>query len=171
MKITTLLKSRISIVHSALITAMVTLIICLSACKPNGSQSQVNTPTETKDSAALQISTDSLDAVVNSIIAISTSDFHKNQQPIPVAFREVQLKYYFKPNKELLYILCGEFSTQAENDKAEWTHFTTIINSDYEQWIGPNGLTYCEHSTAIDYTKAELATLLKQRLDELNIKQ
>lgn len=171
MKITTNLKSRISIVHSVLITAMVALIICLSACKPNASPSQVNTPTETKDSAALQISADSLDAVVNSIIAISTSDFHKNQQPIPVAFREVQLKYYFKPNKELLYILCGEFSTQAESDKAEWTHFTTIKNSDYEQWIGPNGLTYCEHSTAIDYTKTDLATLLKQRLDELNTKQ
>lgn len=171
MKLTTIIKSRISIVHSVLVTAMVALIIYLSACKPNASPSQVNTPTETKDSAALQISSDSLDAVVNSIIAISTSDFHKNQQPIPVAFREVQLKYYFKPNKELLYILCGEFSTQAESDKAEWTHFTTIKNSDYEQWIGPNGLTYCEHSTAIDYTKTDLATLLKQRLDELNTKQ
>lgn len=171
MKITTNFESRISIVHAVFIIATVTLLFCLSACKPNTSPSQVKTPTETKDSATLQISTDSLDAVVNSIIAISSNDFYKNQQPIPVAFREVQLKYYFKPNKELLYILCGEFSTQTESDKAEWTHFTTIKNSDYEQWIGPNGLTYCEHSTVIAYTKADLTTLLKQRLDEQNTKQ
>lgn len=167
MRITTLLKSCISMAHSALITATVALIFCLSACKPNASPSQVNTPTEIKDSATLQISTDSLDAVVSSIIAISANDFYKNQQPLPVAFRDVQLKYYFKPNKELLYILCGEFSAQAESDNAEWTHFTTIKNSDYEQWIGPNGLTYCEHSTAITPTKDNLTAMLKQRLEAL----
>ncbi len=154
------------------ITSVFVLLVCFSACTPNPEKTQVDTPKNSVDNLpSLQISADSLDAVVNSIIAISSNDFYKNQQPIPVAFREVQLKYYFKPNKELLYILCGEFSTQAESEKAEWTHFTTIKNIDYEQWIGPNGLTYCEHSTAIDYTKAELATLLKQRLDELNIKQ
>ena len=110
---------------------------------------------------------DSLDAVVKSIIEISANDFYKNQQPLPASFRNVQVKYSIKPNKEVLYILCGEFATQDKQKNDEWTHFTTIKNSDYEQWIGPNGLTYCENSKEIPYPKADLSTVLKNRLDSL----
>ena len=101
------------------------------------------------------------------IIDISAHDFYKNQLPLPTAFRNVQIRYNIKPNKEILYIMCGQFTTQDKQNSDEWTHFTTIKNSDYEQWIGPNGLTYCENSKEIPYSKADLSTELKNKINSL----
>lgn len=107
---------------------------------------------------------DSLDVVVNSIIDIAANDFYKNQQPLPTKFRNVQIKYSIKPDKEILYFLCGQFATQDNPKNDEWTHFTTIKNSAYEQWIGPNGLTYCENSNEIPYSKTNLSTDIEKKL-------
>jgi hypothetical protein len=110
---------------------------------------------------------DSLDAIVKSIIDISANDFYKHQQPLPTAFRNVQLKYSVKPNKEILFILCGQFTVEDAQKSDKWIHFTTIKNSNYEQWIGPNGLTYCENSKEIPYAKADLSIELRNRFFSL----
>lgn len=107
---------------------------------------------------------DSLDVVLKSIIDISATDFYKNQLPIPTKFRYVQIKYSIKPNKEILFFLCGQFATQDNPKNEDWTHFTTIKNTDYEQWIGPSGLTYCENSKEIPYSKTNLSTEIENKL-------
>jgi hypothetical protein len=138
------------------------------ACNSRTDKKQTNSPQViTKSSPSSVTQNDTIDAVVKSIIDISANDFYKNQQPLPDAFRNVQIKYSIKPNKEILYILCGEFTTKDEQNKDEWIHFTTIKNSDYEQWIGPNGLTYCENSTEITYSKNDLSVELLNRLNSI----
>jgi hypothetical protein len=135
------------------------------SCKSGSDKAQTHSSkgyTEIIPSAETQ--NDTIDAVVKSIIEISANDFYKNQQPLPIEFRNVKFKYSIKPNKEILYFLCGQFKTQ-NND--EWTHFTTIKNIDYEQWIGPSGLTYCENSEEIPYKKTDLTVELINRLNSL----
>ncbi|MBK8880027.1 MAG: hypothetical protein IPN74_16250 [Haliscomenobacter sp.] len=110
---------------------------------------------------------DAVEAVVKSLIGFSADDFYKNQQPLPTSFRNVQIKYSIKQNKEIMYILCGQFTTQDNQNRDEWTDFATIITDPYEQWIGSNALTYCEKSKEIRYTKAKLSTELKNKLNSL----
>ena len=38
--------------------------------------------------------------------------------------------------------MCGEFHAAG---KAEWTQFATIKTSDYEQWIGGTGGSFCSN--------------------------
>lgn len=143
-------------------------LCCLTSCQTSNEKKQTETaPVQSSSNSSFVISNDSLDHVVNSIIQISASDFYKNQQPLPDAFRNVQLKYHIKPSHEVLYILCGEFSTHESKDSVTWTHFTTIKNIEYEQWIGQSGITYCENSSEISYTKADLKTELISQLNLL----
>lgn len=148
---------------------MTFLTVFLTACNTRTDENQTPTSKVSIDSIPSVIAqNDSLDAVVKSIIEISANDFYKNQQPLPLAFRNVQIKYSIKPNKEILYILCGQFTIQDNQKSDEWIHFTTIKNIDYEQWIGPNGLTYCENSKEIPYSKADLSIELKNKLNSLH---
>jgi hypothetical protein len=136
-------------------------IISCNSKTENKSQSTSEKP---KSTGSLEIQNDSLEKVVNAIIDISANDFYKNQKPLPLDFRNVTIKYYLKPTKEMLYILCGQFQTE---DNTKWIQFATIKNSNYEQWIGTNGSTYCENSTEISYIKSDLSTALKNRLKSL----
>ena len=104
-----------------------------------------------------------LDSIVSLIIDISANDFHKNQQPAPVNFKNVKLKYIKKTNGEELYILCGQFVT---NDK-QVVQFATVKNIDYEQWVGNSAMTYCQDSKEIPYTKEDLSTALKNKFESL----
>ncbi len=110
---------------------------------------------------------DSSDALLKSIIDISANDFHQNQEPLPVAFRNVQLRYSIKPNQEILYLLCGQFTTQTEPDESDWIDFTTIKNSNYEQWIGTDALTYCEQSTELNHHQDDIGSLLLTKLNSI----
>jgi hypothetical protein len=136
----------------------------IMSCNSKRENKSKSTSEKLKSAESFEIQNDSLDKVVNAIIDISANDFYKNQKPLPVDFRNVLIKYHLKPTKEMLYILCGQFQ---EKDKSEWTQFATIKNSDYEQWIGPNGSTYCENSTEIPYKTTDLSTKLKKRLNSL----
>lgn len=110
---------------------------------------------------------DSSDALLKSIIDISANDFHQNQQPLPVAFRNVQLRYSIKPNQEILYLLCGQFTTLNEPDESDWIDFTTIKNSNYEQWIGTDAITYCEQSTELNHHQDDIGSLLLTKLNSI----
>jgi hypothetical protein len=142
----------------------------ITSCSLNSDKTPVKTTNDSSvNSLEAVVSNDSINTVVNTIIDISAFDFYKNQKPLPIEFRNVQLKYNIKPNKEILYILCGEFATDDNKNNIDWTHFTTIKNSEYEQWIGPSGLTYCENSTEILYKKADLSIALTNRINSLKL--
>ncbi|HMN49276.1 MAG TPA: hypothetical protein PKD67_09085 [Ignavibacteriaceae bacterium] len=141
------------------------LTLIFFSCNNNNSKgNNKQSPIISSDSnLSKEIQTDKLDNIVNSIINLSANDFYKNQQPTPVDFKNVKLKYIKKPNGEELYILCGQFVT---NDKQE-TQFATVKNSDYEQWVGNSALTYCQNSKEITYTKENLSSALKNKFNSL----
>lgn len=141
------------------------LTVYFISCNSSANETQIKSNNVSIDSIPSIIAeNDSLDIIVKSIIDIAANDFYKNQQPLPTNFRNVQIKYSIKLNNEILYYLCGQFATQGHPKNDEWTHFTTIKNSDYEQWIGPNGLTYCENSKEIPYSKTNLSTDIENKL-------
>ncbi|MDP4220706.1 MAG: hypothetical protein Q8896_09730 [Bacteroidota bacterium] len=148
--------------------SLLVLAFLLAAQHPRSARSQTfSANTGSASILASETQEDSIDTVVRSIIDISAHDFYDHQQPLPSAFRNVQLNTTVKPNKEVLYILCGEFTTPDKEKTGEWTHFTTIKNSEYEQWIGSNGLVYCENSKEIHYKKADLSSELLLRLHSI----
>lgn len=141
------------------------LTVFLNACNSPSDNTHTHTSQASIDSIPSVIAkNDSLDAVVKTIIEISANDFYKNQQPLPTHFKNVQIKYNIKPNNEILYILCGLFTTMDKEKNNEWIHFTTIKNSEYEQWIGQGGLTYCENSKEIPYSKTNLSADMENKL-------
>jgi len=153
-------------------TGIIYLLVLIAGLTVESCGSKNDSPKQpTEDSAnngqALSISEDSLVMVKNAVIEIAAGDFYKNQVPLPEGFRNVQLRYIIKPSGELLYILCGQFMTHESGDKEVWTPFATIKNSAYEQWIGKNGLPFCEDSKGINYSKTDLSLDLTQRLKSL----
>ncbi len=147
------------------LTSILFVAFNLESCNSKKETKDETTSEKTKEIENFKIENDSLEKILISIIDISANDFYKNQKPLPIEFRNVQIKYHLKPNNEMLYILCGQFQTDDKTE--EWTQFATIKNYDYEQWIGPNGSTYCENSTEISYTKKDLSTELKNKLNSI----
>lgn len=147
------------------IFSLTVLTVILISCNNNNSKVDNNqTPILNSDSIVpIEIQTDKLDSIVSLIIDISSNDFYKNQQPIPIDFKNVKLKYIKKTDGEELYILCGQFIT---SDKQE-IQFATVKNSDYEQWIGNSALTYCQDSKEISYSKKDLSSALKEKFNSL----
>jgi hypothetical protein len=145
--------------------SLAVLTVILFSCNNKNPKENTNqTSIESSDSLASKLfSTKELDSIVSLIIDISANDFYKNQQPAPVNFSDVKLKYIKKENGEELYILCGQFIT---SDKKA-TQFATVKNSDYEQWVGTSALTYCQDSKLIQYTKSDLSSALKSKFDSL----
>jgi hypothetical protein len=150
--------------HLSILSLAVLTVILFSCNHSNTKANNNQTPIVESDRiVSNEITTDKLDNIVSSIINISANDFYKNQQPAPVEFKNVKLKYIKKPNGEELYILCGQFVTE---DKQE-TEFATVKNSDYEQWIGNSASTYCQDSKEIPYTKEDLSLKLKNKFNSL----
>ncbi len=147
------------------ISLLAIVTVVLFSCNNSNSKASANQSTVVNsDSAAVkEQQAEKLDSIVGLIIDISANDFYKNQQPAPIDFKNVELKYIKKANGEELYILCGQFVT---NDKQE-IQFATVKNSDYEQWVGNSALTYCQNSKEISYTKEDLSSALKSKFDSL----
>lgn len=144
---------------------MTVLTIIVFSCKNNNSKAINNqSPLASFSSIdSIEMKTDKLDSIVSLIIDISANDFYKNQQPAPIEFKNVKLKFIKKVNGEELYILCGQFVT---NDNHE-IQFATVKNIDYEQWIGNSALTYCQDSKEITYTKEDLSSALIDKFNSL----
>jgi len=109
----------------------------------------------------------SQDSIVHFLLDAAAKDFHDHQPPVPLGFRNVQFKFLTKPNEEKIYIICGQFLNQDNQNKEEWTHFATIKTDPYEQWIGSTALAYCQDSKEITYSKIDLSIALKNRYDSL----
>lgn len=149
--------------HFIILSLTILSVIIFSCSNSRSDENNHKEITVTADSLLNNKETGGLDSIVSTVVEISARDFVKNQQPAPVDFKNVKLKYIKKSSGEELYILCGQFVTA---DKQE-IQFATIKNSDYEQWIGNSALTYCQDSKEISYTKRDLSTLLKNKFDSI----
>jgi hypothetical protein len=139
------------------------LTSCISTSENNNKSSAVS-PDSIR---SYKIQNDSLDPIVLFLLDASAKDFHDHQPPVPVSFRNVQVRYLISPNTKNRYMICGQFLTQDKQNKDEWTSFATIKTSGYEQWIGTQALGYCQDSKAISYKIYDLSSALKSRVDSL----
>lgn len=95
------------------------------------------------------------DTVVQFLITAASKDFRKHRQQTPIDFRNLKIGYLKSPNGEKVFILCGEFLSQANK---EWIDFTTIKTMGYEQYIGKT--QYCQDATMV-LTDENLSVELK----------
>ena len=142
------------------------LILALFATSCN-SMSERNDQTEgSSDTAQLTQKPDvAMDSLVLFLLDASATDFHKNQPPVPIGFRNVQLKNLPGPDNDNHYLLCGQFLAQGKQEKDEWIDFATIKTDPYEQWLGSNAMTYCRDARPVSYTVNDLSAALKSRVD------
>lgn len=120
-----------------------------------------NNKAETKDSSTAISENESIpDTVVQFLITSASNDFRNHQPPAPIDFRNVKIGYIKSPNNENIFLLCGEFLSQ---DNKEWTEFTTIKTSGYEQYLGKT--QYCQDATMI-LTDEKLTLDLKNKFTE-----
>jgi len=100
------------------------------------------------------------DTVVEFLITSASNDFSNHQPPTPIDFRNVKIGYIKSLNNEIIFVLCGEFLTR---ENKEWTEFTTIKTSGYEQYLGKT--QYCQDATMI-LTDEKLSLDLKNKFTE-----
>ena len=104
-----------------------------------------NNKAETKERTTAISENESIpDAVVQFLITSASNDFRNHQPPTPIDFRNVKIGYIKSPNNEKTFVLCGEFLSK---ENKEWTEFTTIKTSGYEQYLGKT--QYCQNATMI----------------------
>ena len=82
--------------------------------------------------------------------------------PQPVAVREVYRGHIEGPEREPMYLLCGQFRTAPDG---EWRHFATVKTSGYEQWLGGQSVEFCERSSLYLDRARDLAPQLQSRFD------
>jgi hypothetical protein len=167
MKKLSILRQIIDLRKIQLIGSMLIFFFCLTSCNSkSGNKNQ--SPAVSPDSIlTYEIQNDSLDTIVQTLLDVSAKDFYNHKPPVPVDFRDVQIKYLIKSEKEKVYLICGQFLAQDKQDKGEWTDFAAIKTSDYEQWIGSNASGYCQDSKVISYKISDLSSALKSRFDAL----
>ena len=120
-----------------------------------------NNKAETKDSSTAISENESIpETVVQFLITSASNDFRNHQPPTPIDFRNVKIGYIKAPNNDNIFLLCGEFLSQ---DNKEWTEFTTIKTSGYEQYLGKT--QYCQDATMI-LTDEKLTLDLKNKFTE-----
>ena len=111
---------------------------------------------QAKDSATAISENESIpDTVVQFLVTSASNDFRNHQPPTPIDFRNVKIGYIKSPNNEKTFVLCGQFLSE---ENKEWTEFTTIKTSGYEQYLGKT--QYCQNATMI-LTDAKLSLDLK----------
>jgi len=120
-----------------------------------------NNKAEKKDSSTAISENGSIpDTVVQFLITSASNDFRNHQPPTPIDFRNVKIGYIKSRNNEKIFVLCGEFLSQ---ENKEWTEFTTIKTSGYEQYLGKT--QYCQDATMI-LTDEKLSLDLKNKFTE-----
>lgn len=134
--------------------AFIVFMAAISCCN-------ANKKADTKDSSTAISANESIpDTVVQFLITSASNDFRNHQPPTPVDFRNVKIGYIKSPNNVNIFILCGEFLSQ---ENKEWTAFTTIKTSGYEQYLGKT--KYCQDATMV-LTDEKFSTELKNKLAE-----
>lgn len=139
-----------TIIAFAFIVLIASMICCNSNKQP-----------DTKVSSTAFSENESIpDTVVQFLIISASNDFRNHQPPTPIDFRNVKIGYIKSTNSENTYLLCGEFLSQ---ELKEWTPFTTIKTSGYEQYLGKT--QYCQDATMV-LTDKNLSVELKNMFTE-----
>ena len=149
--------------------SLLTIALFFTSCNST-SHKKINNSTQVNPDTSRVSETQnaSIDSSVRFLLDASAKDFHDHQPPVPVSFRNVQVRNLIGPNAENHYMLCGQFLGKDNQSKDEWTSFATIKTSGYEQWIGNQSLTFCQDSRAISYKINDLSSALKSRVDSLH---
>jgi ribonuclease Z len=108
----------------------------------------------------------SLDSTIQFLLRSAAADFHAHRPPDPVRFRDVRLGHTTNSSGERQYRLCGQFLPAAEGT-AEWTPFTTIKTSGYEQWLGAQAAGYCRGASFAWDSVDDLSSSLWSRFESL----
>ena len=144
------------------------LLLFLASCNSSSNKNN-NQPKDNSDSLRFAEKPNaSLDSIVISLLDASAKDFHEHQPPVPIGFRNLQIRKLTNSNGEDHFMICGQFLALDKQSKDEWTSFATIKTSGYEQWIGTQSLTYCQDSKPIPYKINDLSIALKSRVDSLS---
>jgi hypothetical protein len=156
-------------IHLCISLTVVTIF--LASCNSKTDNKNNSSKDSLESTNLIETQNTSLDSIVLFLLDASAKDFHDNQPPIPVNFRNVQVRDLIGQHLENNYMICGQFLAQDKQSKDEWTSFATIKTDPYEQWIGSNALTYCQDSRAISYKIKDLSSALKNRIDSLQNKK
>ena len=148
--------------YLAFLFAMVVLAACNTA-PVTRNESETVSHTQVRASQLQEVP---IDSVVQFLLSAAARDFHTHG-PLVVRFRDVRIGHIETPGGEDLYMLCGQFLPAQEGGKAEWTPFTTIKTSGYEQWIGGQAVGFCQDSSVIWDKNGDLSSSLQSRLDSL----
>ena len=140
------------------------VLVACNTTPVNRSQSQAASPGQILPSEGQKIS---IDPPVQFLLEAAATDFHTHRPPYPSRFRHVRIGHFATPDGAKQYMLCGEFLPAQDKGKAEWTPFTTIKTSGYEQWIGAQATVFCRGSSVIWDTVGDLSSSLQSRLDSL----
>jgi hypothetical protein len=105
--------------------------------------------------------------VVEFLLTSAATDFHTHRPPDPVRFREVRIGHFKAPAGEEHYMMCGQFLQAQQDGKAQWTPFTTIKTSGYEQYIGGQAAGFSKDSSVIWDDVDDLSSALQSKLDSL----
>ena len=107
------------------------------------------------------------DSVVQFLLTSCAADFRAHRPPDPIRFRRVRVGHYLAPDGRTEYMLCGEFLPGEGGKKAKWTPFATIQTSGYEQYLGPQAVSFCRNSAVTMDKVADLSPSLQDRFDSL----
>jgi hypothetical protein len=143
------------------------LIFFLTSCSSRSSNDNHSSKGNPNSISLADTQNASLDSIVHFLLDASAKDFHDHQPPTPVGFRNVKVRNLIGSNGENHYMIIGQLLDQDKQNKDEWTSFTTIKTSGYEQWIGDQSLRYGQGSKAISYKINDLSSELKSRFDSL----
>lgn len=101
------------------------------------------------------------------LLTSAATDFHVHRPPDVARFRNVRFGHVMTPSGAKQYLLCGEFLPAQPAGKGDWTPFTTIKTSGYEQYLGAQAATWCQPSKVVWDNDGDLSTSLQKRLDSL----
>lgn len=106
------------------------------------------------------------ESVQQFLLTSAATDFVSHGPSRPTRFRDVRIGSLASPGEDKRYILCGEFLPPQDASNAGWIPFATIKTSDYEQWLGPQAVTFCRLSVNAQGI-GDLSSALQSRLDSL----
>ena len=149
-----------------LVRYLVALIVTVAACgRAPASREQPQTLASAPVAGSVSHGA-SLDSTIQFLLRSAAADFHAHRPPDPVRFRDVRLGHTTSSRGERRYRLCGQF-LPAEEGKAEWTPFTTIQTSGYEQWLGAQAAGYCQGASFAWDSVGDLSSSLWSRFESL----
>ncbi|HLJ86367.1 MAG TPA: hypothetical protein VKZ53_06060 [Candidatus Angelobacter sp.] len=119
-----------------------------------------------RQGVASQETKPSEDSPMEFLLKAAATDFHEHRPPVVDRFRDVRFGHTMTPTGTKQYQLCGKFLPK-QVGKAEWMPFATIKTSGYEQYLGVQATSWCQHSQFVKDRDEDLSSTLQNRLDSM----